>query len=455
MPRTVAAELSRVVTPVVAFVAPTAPGDEMTQRPTSRVRGVLGTMDSGRGHARVPGPTRPEPVPPTAAALASFPELAHVPMTAREQQVVAADPAAWREYCRRRKHIHRVHLPEWSAAEALGAIGAAFGPGGDGASQDAERDAFYYELLGAGDEDDVRAAVHDRMCQLEYARIDARLRIAFEDMRTGYYRQLTGWRFPGPDWRYYQYLRSGYVAAGVDDPVKFINGMEPDIRFLKKKVYCGVHPVFAEKLRRVEARLKREGVYEDVCRVFAGVMNFGGFVPRYISNKRDLSWHSLGIAIDIDGPANPYVIGKSARVVDDILDYMERTGQIRPTLRAGTRLSNEDPRSETSMTKDDRMREISDALQRFLKQWLPEVTGTSRSVPGTPPEDTLPIALAAELVDALGGEAEARRWMQRGVINLPPALVAALRTEMTRAGLDYTHGKDTMHFELLPEEVLP
>ena len=298
---------------------------------------------------------------------------------------------------------------------------------------------------------DVLDVLYDKLCEFEFNRINNDLKKDFNSKVIFAGTREVERTFDTP-WKYYQYLRPGYVALKFKDPVSILNQIDTNATFLGRRVVHGVHPVFLRRLRSVESTLDESNslyaVYESIKD-----KEIGGFVPRYISGSNDLSLHALGISIDIDSPTNPFIVGNKGIVINKILSYLEYKGKINPVGRV-TELLKEEFFGKT-ISKDDRLREISEALQLFLKEEMPKLNngvGISSNITNENNDDGISTSLIIEFINVVGWK-EVETYRDKGIIDIPFELFDSFRKNKVDCGSDWKGKKDTMHFEISPNEI--
>lgn len=306
--------------------------------------------------------------------------------------------------------------------------------------------------------------VYSKLCQYEYGKINKELKKAFEVMGKDYYKVMGEDYGVQTGWRYYCYLRDGYVRGGISYPYEVINQINPNVTFLGKTVWKGLHPDLATRLGKVEQRLHREGVADQVR---AGLkIDLGGFVPRFQANQRTISKHAIGLAIDFEYPTNPFVTGKTATAIDALLDHLKTKG----TVVSGRVSQYFKGAGGMSMADYDRLKEISDVLVAFLRKWIPKWESFQRTiareaalaVSSTPKEDVDAVieernrhlqdqrtyTALETLIAVFGGIDKVKALSRHGLVTLHDGLFRAMKAEGVESGIEWKRGKDTMHFEV-------
>jgi hypothetical protein len=170
-------------------------------------------------------------------------------------------------------------------------------------------------------------------------------------------------------WRYYQWLRPYYYIEGIDQPHKELNPIERKVTFLGRQVGYGGHPLLVQLLAKAEELLggMNPGTREAVAASLKTPP--GGFWPRTQKERTRLSNHALGRAIDIDAKTNPMVMGTEAQALDRLLEFLKVKG------RFGSEFLSQDivkasTSAQTAESMFSKMKEMSDAIQKFLSDWL-------------------------------------------------------------------------------------
>jgi len=165
---------------------------------------------------------------------------------------------------------------------------------------------------------------------------------------------------------YYQWLRPYYYVIGLDHPPYELNKIKSGVHFLGKNV-GSAHPDLVSLLAKVEEKLS--GMEPGTRALVAGAIKSAwAFQPRPLNNLRALSNHALGQAIDVDSATNPHITDPEAPHVDKVLDYLKvpyRTGQ---SFLKNVNMCMTSAGEVTLLYQ--RMKAISDALQKFLVEFL-------------------------------------------------------------------------------------
>lgn len=270
-------------------------------------------------------------------------------------------------------------------------------------------------------------------------------------------------RPPEPAWPpldYYILMRAALYQHGYNDPAEAVFHRITQATLLGQKIIGGVHLNFADSLQSLEQRLERlsPGL---AGRVAKDITSVAGFVPRFQALKHGkkgppaLSNHALGLAIDIDFVSNPHI--KEPAVVAAM---REITGVDfgKPFLQYSTDM----PPVERAKEIHRIGKQASDAVQQWLKKWLPtylELEGRKKT------KASFPEAVLDSETDRNLGLLrtvikhhelwQVKVWMENGIQSIPVELAAGLEEIGFRWGSTYERHKDAMHFELLPEKVLP
>jgi len=274
-------------------------------------------------------------------------------------------------------------------------------------------------------------------------------------------------RPPEPAWpplEYYILMRGVLYQHGYDDPAEAVFRRITSAKLLDRPIECGVHHLVKDRLSNLEPLLEswQPGLAAQTAKQ---IKRASGFVPRFIARRQgqkgpaSLSYHSFGLAIDIDFAWNPHIKDR-----DVIAAIREATGYDfgKPFIE-----------TEQSIEKAERIRQIhaeatraSDALKAWLCKWLPvykelyaEIEKRERAARASLPDlvdpETYRNLQLLATVTKFHKVKELETWAQHGVLSLPIAFVAAMAELGFRWGGEYEGSKDTMHFELLPHQVLP
>jgi hypothetical protein len=307
-----------------------------------------------------------------------------------------------------------------------------------------------YDTINKSYIDVVLFSIYNILCATEFYEIRSDLQDSFKFISNNSTPFIKGIE---PAWRYYQYVRPGYLKEGFNYPVDVIN-LISKISFFDQKVF--VHKFFGEKLKTVESLIPSED-YENIKNELKkfGLKDkktgkekilFGAFVPRYIEAESSLSGHALGIAIDINYTTNPFIIGNFASCVDDILDYLEKQDNMSRFGRTRQKLNNIMGNQELKI--DESLREMSKALQRFLQVWIPKLES------GKYDHQATPIRLVKNLINSYkNGFQGVKDLCKNGFITIPSAIFGAMKDAGIKSGIEYKTKKDTMHFEIKPKDI--
>lgn len=298
------------------------------------------------------------------------------------------------------------------------------------------------------------------MCWTEYKRINDSLKVFFRTMaKEKNFNDVHA---------YYAWLRTFYYRWGVRDPVAELNSNIVPGNFLGRTYFA--HQVLVDAMKQVESEF-------DVSDPDMG--DFGTFCPRPTNDHKALSLHALGRAIDFSPETNPQLAGESARVIDEILAFLQRKGQGPPWRVGSQRESICGMPDHTVADRYSKMKEMSGALQNFLKTTLSNweqlrgkkehyeklVAGLVRNKKSDPIDvdrgreeiyettkdlDSEEYQLVAKLVAAMGpmGRENVRRIRDRGFITIDLRLFAAMNRAHFNSGIEWKEQKDTMHFEI-------
>lgn len=213
--------------------------------------------------------------------------------------------------------------------------------------------------------------LYDDVCQFEYEQLTSSLKQRFDEIAGQGYLNYENIEV---GWKYYQYVRPFYVnyeekcpwMRGHPDWEDVLNRpyrwMIKNIQF--DKLFFGIkvnaaHSLLLDRLKAAENALTATAAQELKNQAKTGRWSISGFQPRR-TKGRGLSNHGLGLAIDFEGPLDPYITGATSVAIDKILRHKgckHLTGQA----------LNEKQIEDAHMD----MKEISAALQDFLKEWFP------------------------------------------------------------------------------------
>jgi hypothetical protein len=295
------------------------------------------------------------------------------------------------------------------------------------------------------------------MCWAEYERINSSLK--------GFFRTMAKEKKFDDEHAYYAWLRVFYYRWGIRDPVAELNSTVVAGRFLGRTYFA--HQVLVDALKQVEGEFDSSD---------PDMGDFGAFCPRPTNDHKALSQHALGRAIDFSPETNPQLAGESARVIDEILAFLQQRG-----LGPGGRVSSKreslcDMPDEAVKDRYLKMKAMSDSLQSFLGTWLSNweqlrgkkeqyeklVAGLARNKKADPidvdrgREEIYEIGkelereeyqLVAKLVATMGSKG-ARLIRDKGIITLDLRLFDAMHRAHFVSGIEWREQKDTMHFEI-------
>lgn len=321
--------------------------------------------------------------------------------------------------------------------------------------------------------------LYDKLCKDEYSQIKEELTPEFKGRA----------KKKGMEpWRYYQWLRQFYFAKGVIDPPKELNKIESEARFLGFPVTGGLLPEMKNILKDTEIKLQDMGrsVGQDLwteLRYTITKKAIGGFVPRPLNDETALSPHALGEAIDIEADTNPHIKGNDAKLVDEVLTWLNVPEEWRfsKPLFQKNLLQTDDV---MIMEIHTGMQEMSKAIQNFLYEWLErweqakeakkyysrelkKIEKSPRSYPVQWVDHVRQELFKAEnelqtnsdtydqlakLVKAFKGSNNARRYRDKGLITLTVYLCIALKTAGAQWGGEFESHKDAMHFNMPPKK---
>lgn len=281
----------------------------------------------------------------------------------------------------------------------------------------------------------------------------------------------------------YLKLRAAYYVAGYDTPVEaFLSKVQP-AQCLGEKVDNGLHEVFSQRLNDLGNKL--DHMCSGLAHQIGPKLSSIGFQPRYIAPKQgqalsrpSLSNHAFGLAIDFNASWNPHIKDQ-----DVIATLKEATGYdfgavFAPMCAPDLVLVEESYRNA--------MR-ASDALKRWMTQWLPIYVGIvsqekhhrkklaahagKGGKPKDPSADLVGVSvepscrepdpemetniLRLTTINKYHDIHEMQRWAHHGVLSLPLALVMAMKELKFGWGGEWGCSKDFMHFELDHKKVVP
>lgn len=173
----------------------------------------------------------------------------------------------------------------------------------------------------------------------------------------------------------YRALRALYCREGITRPVEEVFDDLREASFLGKPVM--VHKQVATKLLFLAMQLNKDS--PDLARVIGeGVKSASGFVPRNVANRRVLSNHALGLALDINPERNPHIV--EPRVKQLILEITKgKDPEFQEGFDFGTAFV--DRSLQQTDSEDERRRRIERIVQihaiamrasDILKAWLEE-----------------------------------------------------------------------------------
>lgn len=328
---------------------------------------------------------------------------------------------------------------------------------------------------------------YEDFCHLEYTSFNDAVRGAFESV----FNELTKNKKPEErQWKnaeeYYKWIRVAYVGSGYAGPHSRLDAL-----LQKVEVYtflgCSilVHHDFKEVLRNtLDQLVARNPSRPNIVKETASqISRIGGFRPTQIAASTKLSYHGIGMAIDIDSTANPVLSGEPAKAIDAILMSMQSPALLSTLVTVAESFPKEIEQDSLEIEVEVRMAAaeaayakvavISEHLKSFLNTWLPQwgrisapailllerlllsVGAISRSKAGYKrnPDGTVHVN-AKKFV-------RIERLRQHGIVTIPRELFTAFYAASTasnyrgRSGAEYhgTPGKpyiDVMHFELVP-----
>jgi hypothetical protein len=225
----------------------------------------------------------------------------------------------------------------------------------------------------------------------------------------------------------YRDIRPLYVAAGIENPAKWLDETvaNNEVSFFSHKTPG--HPDLQPPLTAAEGKLKSK----------PDINSFWSFVPRRIRGSTKISNHALGRAIDINPKTNPRIIDKTmASVVKAVTGVDMLKSQDEDSMRK----ASEDFKSKF----DDSF--ISTQLDELktMRQKLVDLQASK-----TPKKKAIK-KLKNQIKKVEGLVGVLRTWASKGFFDLPHTLVEALKSSGLQWGGDYKSSKDFMHFELGP-----
>jgi hypothetical protein len=305
-----------------------------------------------------------------------------------------------------------------------------------------------------------RAALYEQMVDAEYAGLKDFVREGFAPLLD------RGEAFASKREKYGVmrglYYRAGWVCIKRD----VLDRLVQPPPFFGHPIKTGVHELLAPVL------VATEDYVGKTARAAAAVMRsdeftVGGFVPRFIAGKPDLSFHAFGLALDVNPKWNPMIKGPKV-----IAAFKQATGEDMSKLLFPAS-------SETALLEAyKRFLAASRRLQRWLGVNLPKYdlaqaaiaqvraaktkaereAAASRAKPLEAELAKNPdLAALKVLIDAYG-DADVRDWEKRGIVTIPPEVIGAFKIAGkhlgARWGGEYEHSKDIMHLEAIPTVAL-
>ncbi len=257
----------------------------------------------------------------------------------------------------------------------------------------------------------------------------------------------------------YRVMRGAYYRAGYthikEDVLPYI---QPTV-FFGVDVIGGVHETLKELLAEIEKEINNKKTKSDTAGKLtdreAG-FRIGGFVPRLQCGSDQVSFHAVGLAIDIDSIWNPQI--STARAV---AAFQRATGENMKTFFQ--------PQSRANSVNliYIRIRKISQKLKVWLEEWLPKLEQLQADLlklGSNPKEKEKVVAINKELnqnpdlvalqhlIDEYKKETIAH-WRYYGIMTIPEEVVEAFlrlgRSKNARWGGEYGSSKDLMHLELV------
>jgi hypothetical protein len=251
-------------------------------------------------------------------------------------------------------------------------------------------------------------------------------------------------------------LKANGVTGGAADWFADVH----DVQFLGHTVT--VHRLLAERLARAESVLTPLTPPAE-----------GWFKGTSSLRKSGEGLHALGLAVDLNGATNPYIVNPDAagaaavenaetsRGVSEILNRAILLVEAKTTSEADFQSRPTNPDKEArAMESYDKLQRASDSLQRYMELDKPEnraaLDGYIRALAGKDdrPADRWIAAIRKDRsrLEALAG---AKRWTapQTGFLHLDRRLVEAM-TSSAGGGLTWLgddtigSGRDIMHFDM-------
>jgi hypothetical protein len=257
----------------------------------------------------------------------------------------------------------------------------------------------------------------------------------------------------------YRELRPLYYRAKVREPHKFIMQMiSSNVRLAGVQVLQGVHPKFADILRRVDRSINRSTMAQFGIQP---VKYIGCFRPSPLGDR--ISNHMIGAAIDIDATIkgadrNPHLKKPQLDALELMLAFRAKHNPL-PT---GTvlKVSGSWLAGVPDLDALDRARalhaqtvQISTETKAFLDEFLDAFVSFQKT-PNTLADAAAEakrkeaFKIIEQLLKAFGGERGLRNIKKGGLISIPAEVFEALASDPDLQWGNYENSKDIMHFEI-------
>lgn len=269
-------------------------------------------------------------------------------------------------------------------------------------------------------------------------------------------------------WKYYQSVRPFYYRAGFISPPRFLNQIRARASFLGRPLVGGAHPELIRRLKVAEREFRKLTKQTNQSRIGAWdpqQKRIGCFVPRGTTTG-GWSNHALGLAVDIDYRSNPFVRGKKADLIDEVIAWMFDTGQVKRKISVQESWVKREfgPQVQDALAKQlyENTKYASDAVQSFLRNYLDD--WLKRTESGASPPNTNPGNEAHRLLTKMfqlwGGKGPAkdphqwrgyialRKLRADGFLTFSMNVLIAMKRAGLRSGTEFVGGKDIMHFDV-------
>ena len=270
-------------------------------------------------------------------------------------------------------------------------------------------------------------------------------------------------------------IRAVLYTNGYDAPSIFSK-----VRFTKSP-FLGKHPLVHSAFEKNLNEVLKNLPGHMLPKLASEFKRIERFVPRRKRGAKgfklsSLSYHAVGLALDLNPQNNPFIGGRSRKEVELLKQI---TG-----FDFGKDLSADGGTPQEAWKKE---KAASEKLQAWLRIWLPlrdglkkldhdTVAQQPKDAPGLldPPSTGSRYGVSSESSNSLAQSImnsskdlillqsllkirtydELRTWEDNGILSIPLALVNAMvEAGYEWAGSTYVHNKDLMHFELKLEKI--